>query len=338
MTPWVLGIVAAIGLFVSVLLHELGHSVVALRFGYDIDSIRLWIFGGVARFVEIPEDPRQEIAVSAAGPIVSVALGVASYLAFQAASLDSVVRFVLGYLTLMNVTLAVFNMLPAFPMDGGRVLRALLARNRPFDDATRTAARVGKVFAFLLGILGLLGFNLILIGIAFFVYVGAEGEVRQAEMKASFEGVTVGDLMTPADDIQTVRPETPVSELVVRMLRERHTGYPVVSEGALVGVVTLDDLQEVPDGEREAYRVEDVMTTDLETIQVDSNPVDALRRMQRTGVGRLPVVGSSGRMVGLISREDLVTALTLGRVGGLAEELRRSGLRRGEGSASRVRG
>lgn len=327
-TPWILGITVALGLFVGVLLHELGHSLVALHFGYDIESIELWILGGVAQFREMPDKPRQEMAVAIAGPVVSVALGVLSYVVFRAVPPgSSATQFVFGHLALVNIMLAAFNLLPAFPMDGGRVLRAWLARTRPFADATRIAARVGKVFAFLLGLVGLLGFNLLLIGVAFFIYIAAEGEARQAEVGASFEGVTVGDLMTPVSDLRTVHPENSVSELVARMFRDRHTGYPVVSDGALVGVVTLDDLKGVPEVERETSRVKDVMTTDLETIQVDDSPVDALQQVQETGVGRLPVVDDSGAMVGLISRTDLVMALTFGRVDGLLEDLRRSRLR-----------
>ncbi|MFB6217800.1 MAG: CBS domain-containing protein, partial [Halobacteriaceae archaeon] len=223
-----------------------------------------------------------------------------------------------------NVALAAFNLLPAFPMDGGRVLRAVLARNRPFVEATRTAARVGKLFAALLGVVGLLGLNVVLVGVAFFIYVGATGEVRQAELRASFEGVTVGDLMTPLGDLRTVPPEMPVSDLVALLFRERHTGYPVVDDGTLVGIVTLEDLRTVPADDRGAYRVEDVMTTDLETVRVDANPVDALARMQQAGVGRLPVVDDRGAMVGLLSRTDLLAALTVGRPAGLLDELRRA--------------
>ncbi|MDY6819672.1 MAG: CBS domain-containing protein [Halobacteriales archaeon] len=334
-TPWLLGIAAAVGLFVGVLLHELGHSVVAIHYGYEIESIKLWIFGGVAQFLEMPEQPRQEVAVSIAGPLVSVVLGVFSYIGFRIVSpVSPVLTFVFGYLTLMNISLTVFNLLPAFPMDGGRVLRAWLARNQPFAEATRTAARVGKVFAILLGLIGLLGFNLLLIGIAFFIYIGAEGEARQAEMKATFEGVTVGDLMTPVVDLQTVRPETPISELVTRMLRERHTGYPVVSNDGLVGIVTLDDLQHIPEAERDAYRVKDLMTSDLETIHIDDNPIDALQRMQQTGIGRLPVVDDTGAMVGLISRTDLMKAFTISSVGSLLDDLRQPRLRSAETSST----
>ncbi|MFW5895987.1 MAG: site-2 protease family protein, partial [archaeon] len=163
-TPWILGSAAAIGLFVGVLLHELGHSLVAMHYGFEIDSIKLWLLGGVAQFTEMPENWKQEFSVAIAGPAVSVALGVLSYVAFLATPMElPTVRFVVGYLALMNVALAGFNMLPGFPMDGGRVLRALLARNRTHVRATQIAATVGKGFAILLGFIGLLAFDLILL-------------------------------------------------------------------------------------------------------------------------------------------------------------------------------
>ncbi len=331
-TPWILGLAAAIGLFVGVLLHELGHSLTAQRYGFPIESITLWLFGGLAALSEMPENWKQELNIAIAGPIVSVLVGVASYGLYLLAeptlggvvgpaTLDGLL-FVLGYLAVLNVALAVFNMLPAFPMDGGRVLRALLARNRPYAQATQQAAGVGKLFAVLMGIFGLFAFNPILIGIAFFIYIAASGEAQQVTMKAAFDGVTVADVMTPASDLQTVTPETTVAELVERMFRERHTGYPVIEDGHLVGLVTLADARAIDPVERDAYLVEDVMSSDLETIDPDANAIDAIERMQRSRIGRLLVVddpgdrwgdspNDEGDLVGIISRSDLMTALDI---------------------------
>ena len=310
-TQWVLGAAAAIGLFVCVLFHEFGHSLVAMRYGYEIESITLWLFGGVARFTEMPEDWRQELTIAIAGPIVSLGLGVVAYLGFLLlpTALDPV-KFVVGYLALTNVVLAVFNMLPGFPMDGGRVLRALLARSRPHAQATKIAAEVGKVFAFLLGIFGLFT-NLLLIALAFFIYIGASSEAQQTVMKAAFEGVTVTDVMTRREDLHTVDTDTSVAELLDRMFVDRHTGYPVLRNGRLVGVVTLDDARSVKEVERDAYRVEDVMSADLRTISPDADAMTALQQMQENKVGRLPVVDDTGEIVGLISRSDLVTAFNV---------------------------
>ncbi|WP_254762701.1 site-2 protease family protein [Natrinema marinum] len=346
-TPWVLGLTAAVGLFVGVILHELGHSLTARRYGFPIDSITLWLFGGIASFSEMPEDWRQELTIAVAGPIVSVLVGIGSYglyalvpsvLGDASPAILTGARFVLGYLALLNVSLAIFNMLPAFPMDGGRVLRALLARSKPYAQATQQAASVGKLFAVLMGLLGLFAFNIILIGVAFFVFIAASSEAQQVTMKAAFQDVTVGDIMTPASELHTVEPDTSVAELIRRMFTERHTGYPVIERGGfegerLVGLVTLSDAREIEPVEREAYTVDDVMTTDLQTITAESDAMTAIERMQEHGIGRLLVVSGGaqpsadgtleessrdddGDFVGLISRSDVMTALDIVRQSG----------------------
>jgi CBS domain-containing protein len=281
-----------------------------MRYGYEIESITLWLFGGVARFTEIPEDWRQEFTIAVAGPIVSVLVGVVSYVAFLAVSGSDALQFVLGYLAVTNVALAVFNMLPGFPMDGGRVLRALLARTRPHAQATQIAARVGKVFALLLGLVGLLS-NLFLVALAFFIYIGASGEAQQTVMKAAFQDIVVRDVMTPAEELDVVDEDASVADLMERMFRERHTGYPVVRAGELVGMVTLEDARAVREVERDAYRVSDVMTTELATITPDADALDAISLMQERGVGRLPVLDADGNLVGLVSRSDMVTAFNI---------------------------
>jgi len=313
--PWILGLASALGLFASVVLHELGHSLVAIRYGYPISSITLWIFGGIAQLEEMPEDWKHELLIALAGPIVSVGLGVVSLLLFLAvpASTDTAVAaatFLFGYLALMNVALAIFNMLPGFPMDGGRVLRALLARRRPYARATKIAAEVGKFFAIVLGLLALFAFNLFLVAIAFFIYVGAASEAQMTAMRAAFEGVQVRDVMTPADRVEAVEAATSVADLVERMFRERHTGYPVERDGEIVGMVTLEDARAVREVERDAYRVEEIMTTDLETIEPTADAMDAMMRIEQNNIGRL-LVHDGEEMVGILTRSDLVTALNI---------------------------
>ncbi|WP_396613367.1 M50 family metallopeptidase (plasmid) [Haloferax sp. S1W] len=314
--PWFLGLASALGLFGGVLLHEFGHSIVALRYGYEIDSITLWLLGGVASFTEFPEDWRHELVIAIAGPVVSVLLGVGSYVVFTSlpASVDAA-RFVFGYLAILNIVLAAFNLLPGFPMDGGRILRALLARNQPHAKATQQAAAVGKVFAFGLGILGLFT-NWFLIILAFFIYIAASGEAQQTTIKAAFEDITVSDVMTPEENLKTVSEETTISDLLSRMFTERHIGYPVMRDGDLVGMVTLDDASAVEEVERDAYRVEDVMSTDLYTITPDADAMTAFQQMQQNGVGRLPVVNETGDLVGIISRTDMMRAFNVIQSGG----------------------
>jgi Zn-dependent protease/CBS domain-containing protein len=310
MGPWLLGSVAAIGLFVCVLLHEFGHSIVAMRFGYEIDSITLWLLGGVASFSEMPEDWREELAIAVAGPAVSVGLGVVAYgvvLVLPATAQQAL--FVMGYLALTNVILAIFNLLPGFPMDGGRVLRALLARTRPHARATQLAAEVGKGFAILLGFVGLFA-NIFLLALAFFIYMGASAESQQTVMKAAFDGVTVSDIMTPQPRLDTVESTTTVAGLLDRMLSERHTGYPVLHAGRLVGMVTLDDARDVAAVERDALRVEDVMSDELQVTHPETPAMDALETLQRHDIGRLPVVVDD-ELVGLVSRSDLMRAFSI---------------------------
>jgi Zn-dependent protease/CBS domain-containing protein len=318
--PLVLGSAAAVGLFLSVLLHEFGHALAARRYGYGIQSITLWLFGGVAQFEENPDDWRAELVIAVAGPAVSVGLGLGFGAVTRAVSLPDTAAFVVGYLALMNVVLAAFNMLPGFPMDGGRVLRALLASSYSYPKATKIAADVGKLFAFLMGFVGILSQDWLLVGLALFVYVAASGEAQQTALQAAFEDVTVGDIMTPGPEVKTVTPRTSVAELLDKMVRERHTGYPVIENGRLVGMVTLEDAQGVREVEQDAYTVGDVMATDIASVAPETDAMQALQAMQSRGVGRLVVVDDGGELVGLISRTDLMTAFDIirrgGRIGG----------------------
>ncbi len=319
--PWILGILAAVGLFVGVVLHELGHSLVAMHYGFPIESITLWLFGGVAQLDEMPEDWRQELVIAIAGPAVSIVIGVASYVTFaivppSPSTVIEATRFVLSYLAIMNLALAAFNLLPGFPMDGGRVLRALLARTRPYARATQIAAEVGKGFAILLGLFGLLAvFNPILIALAFFIYIGAAGEAQQTTMRAAFEGVVVEDIMTPAADVRTVDARTSVADLIDLMFRERHTGYPVERDGEIVGLVTLEDAQAVREVERDAFSIEEVMTTDVQTVSPETDVMTALETLENNDIGRL-LVHDGEEFVGILTRTDVMTALSIIKTSG----------------------
>ncbi|MDZ7850015.1 MAG: M50 family metallopeptidase [Halodesulfurarchaeum sp.] len=316
--PMILGMAAALGLFAGVLLHEFGHALVAIHYGFPIESITLWFLGGIAQLSEQPEDWKIELQIAIAGPVVSVVLGVFLWVVLTLfPTSPDVALFLLAYLALINVALAAFNMLPGFPMDGGRVLRALLARKRTFARATHLAAEVGKGVAIILGIVGLFSFNIILIGIAFFIYIGAAGESQQTTLKAAFEGVSVADVMTPVESVATVAPEESVADLVERMFRKRYTGFPVEENEEIVGMVTLSDAREVEPVERDAFTVRDIMSTDLKTIEPTADAAAALERIQRESVGRLVVVDEHGEMAGLLSRTDLMRAFEIIKTSGL---------------------
>ena len=313
--PWILGSLGAIGLFASVLLHELGHSVAAIRYGFPIKSITLWLLGGVAQLTEQPTNWREELVIAIAGPIVSIALGVGLWVGVYLVPVGmDALLFVVAYLAVMNLILAAFNMLPGFPMDGGRVLRALLARNQSFAVATAQAARVGKVFAIGLGLFGLFFMNFILVAVALFIYIAASGEARHTALKHAMDGIVARDVMTPADHLDVVGPELTVEELIARMYQDRHTGYPVLENGDVVGVVALDDVRGISPEQRSETRVADIMTTDITSVHLDDEAFDAIQALQQNDIGRLLVLDADGNLAGLITRSDLVTALDIGSV------------------------
>ncbi len=311
-TPWLLGLGAAVGLFIGVTLHELGHSVVAMHYGYTIDSITLWLLGGLAQFSEQPDHWTHEFWIAIAGPIVSIGVGTLSYVTVLVlpGGLDALL-FVLGYLAVLNIVLAVFNMIPAFPLDGGRVLRALYTRTNTLAEAPAKAVRVGKVFAVLLGLVGLLTVNIFMIAVAFFIYIAGSAEGRHTAVASVFEGVAVREVMTPAAEVVTVSPELTADELLDQMLRERHSGYPVLDNGDVVGMITIDDIKSLPTEERSTTRVGEVMNRDLKTISIDETAMTAFINVSRHDVGRLIVTDATGNFVGLITRTDLIRAFEI---------------------------
>jgi Zn-dependent protease/CBS domain-containing protein len=307
-TPWLIGTLAAIGLFVSVTLHELGHSYVARRYGIHIESITLWILGGMAALSEVPREWDREFWIAIAGPAASVLVGAVCYVGLLATPESlPIVRFVVGYLAIVNVVLVVFNLLPAFPMDGGRILRALLARNRPYASATRIAGRVGVLFAILFAVVGVLGFNPILLLLALFVYGAATTESRTTIIDDLLEGTTVGDIMTTGTD--HVEADDTVSGLVNRMIRERRTAYPVSDGGETVGLVSLADLKRVTEADRETTRVEAVMH-DAPRIEASADAFDTLAGLGGSGPA---LVLRDGAVVGTLSQEDYSHALSFKR-------------------------
>ena len=304
--PVIVGVATALGLFVGVLLHELGHSWTARRYGITITSITLWIFGGMARMEDLPEDWNVELYVALAGPAMSVLVGAACYASLFVLPAQPVLVVVVGSLAVINVTLAIFNLVPAFPMDGGRVLRALLARSRPYAEATRTAATVGKFMAVLMAILAVLAFAPILLLVAMFVYIAAGAESRATVLRELFKGVTVRELMST--DVRTVTPETTVAEFLDRVLTERTTAYPVMERGTVTGVVTLDSIRSVPVDDRETTTVADVMGSSPPTVAPDADAFDALSAMSATAGDRVLVV-EEGRFVGQLTTDDFMTAI-----------------------------
>lgn len=309
--PFALGLFAAVGLFASVVLHELGHSVVGLRYGARVKRITLWLLGGVAQFEEIPRQRGAEAVIAIAGPVTSIAVASVCSVLRRLLPFDlHAAQFVVGYLAVTNVALAVFNMLPALPLDGGRVLRALLALRMPYLKATQTAAHASAFVALLLGLYGFLSVNLFLMLVALFVYMAGTAETQQALVAEMLEGIGVRDLMTR--DVVTVAHDMRLGDLIAKMLQERHLGYPVVdASGRLVGMVDLADIQ----GRGADVPVDQVMTQRVTTISERASALEAFQVMSRNNFRRLVVIGAGRDMVGIISKTDLVRAVQVRVVG-----------------------
>ncbi|MEE8360911.1 MAG: site-2 protease family protein [Gemmatimonadales bacterium] len=321
-TYWAMGIAGTLGLFLSVVLHELSHSLVARRHGVEMRGITLFLFGGVAQMGSEPETPRAEFRIAIAGPIASVIIGGLFFLLGQgsaAASAPTPVTGVLSYLGLINMVLAVFNLVPAFPLDGGRVLRAVLWHLKgDLRWATRVAAQMGSGFGMVLivlGVMSLISGNVIagmwwmLIGM--FLRGAARRSYQQLMVRRALEGEPVSRFMCV--DPTTVSPDISLSSLVEDYFyRDFHTFYPVVGAGGLVGGVSLKQVKGIPRDRWADSTVGDLAEplSESNTIQPDSEAVEALSSMQKTGISRLMVL-EGDRLVGIVTLKDLLRFLAL---------------------------
>jgi Zn-dependent protease/predicted transcriptional regulator len=308
-TPFLWGLVVALALFGSVLVHELAHSLYALAKGGRVRAITLTLIGGVSELSEPPRRGRDEAMMALVGPLTSLLLGGGFYLLLRAlagtGSFD--VRFAAFHLFSLNVVLGLFNLLPAFPMDGGRVLRGLLAEKWGAVRATRVAATAGKGFAVLFAIAGFLSANILLMVVAFFVYLGAEAESRGVLLKALLGQLRVRDLMSAR--LEAVDPSTSVYELGERMLRSRRLAFPVVEGGSVVGAVSLEDVRKVPAGERGHRHVADIVRR-IPPVEASDDASRALRALAEARAPLVPVV-EGGAFVGVLTQQDLSRALQL---------------------------
>jgi Zn-dependent protease/CBS domain-containing protein len=323
---YVLSTIAAILFFATLLFHELSHSFVAQNYGAQVRGITLFVIGGVSQMEEIPKEPRMEARISFAGPGLSLSIGVITYALFLyfgpvsrtiigntpviEATYANAALIVLGILAFYNIILGIFNLIPAFPMDGGRILRAALAMRMPYIDATRKAVAVGKSFAFAMGILGLFTFQFFLLLIAVFIYFGGSEEEKATVISVTLEGVKVRDLMTHVPDVIYVPPDWTLDQLIDVMFKTKHMGYPVQESqnSPVIGVITFSDVQRVPASMRGTTRIEDVMKRDIIAIPPDADAFDALKLMSMRNLGRL-IVMEDRRMLGIVSRTDLMRAI-----------------------------
>ena len=315
LAPYIVGAIVALGLFAGVLLHEIAHCIVAKRMGVPINSITLLIFGGVSSMEEKAPDPRVELPMALIGPLSSMAVGVVfiALLYFTAGVVDDLplaglLIFLFSYLGLLNIFLFIFNLLPAFPMDGGRVLRAYLAGRMPLHRATKIAADVGKVFAVIFSIVGIILFSPLLILIAFFIFIGAGQESTAIKYNFLLKDVSVGAVM--ARNVMTLSPTTPIREVLDLMYTTKHLGFPVIDRGYLAGMVTLADIHKIPPLDREAMQARDIMTRDVITLSPQAPIIDGLMLMSRYNIGRIPVMDGD-RLIGLVTRTDIMKVIEI---------------------------
>jgi Zn-dependent protease len=257
-----LGLFAVLGLFASVVLHELGHSLTARRYGVNVRRITLWFLGGVAEFEEMPRQRGAEAVVAIAGPIVSFALAGLFWVASMFVQGVPAAWLICFYLTAVNLMLGLFNLIPAMPLDGGRILRSLLALRMPYARATAIAGNVAIALAILLGVWGLTSFNGWTMVLAFFIFNAARNETRQSLIVESLRGLRVGDVMNrlfpgmlPTANVVTIRQDAPAVDAITLMARQ-HVGQLVVVDdvGQSVGVISMSDLLHAIDARSTQYQ------------------------------------------------------------------------------------
>lgn len=322
LTYWLMGVAGALGLLVSIVFHELWHSLIARRLGLPMRGITLFIFGGVAEMTEEPSSPKVEFFMAVAGPISSVVLGLGLFgIVFLGDSLGwpQSVTGVINYLALLNLILAGFNLIPAFPLDGGRVLRSVLwGWKDNIRWATQLSSKIGGGFGIVLIIIGLIevitgnfvgGIWMFLIGM--FIRGASQTAYKQLILRRSLEGEKVRRFMK--SDPVTVPPSLSVEDLVEDYIYKHHYKmYPVVEEGKLIGCVTINQVKEIPKEERDKRKVAELAQScsGKNTIGPDEDAMQALSIMRKNRASRL-MVAEGDKLVGMISLKDMMGLLSL---------------------------
>jgi Zn-dependent protease/CBS domain-containing protein len=309
--------VTIVALFFCVLLHEFGHSLAAQRLGIGIHSITLLPLGGISNLESLPETPADEVKITLAGPLVNVVLAPVFFgvgLLFGAVprvpadpfmDIGSVGQFFF-YLGYLNVVLAVFNLIPAFPLDGGRILRALLATRLGALRATDISSVVGKIFAAVFFLVGLISGNLLLAVVAAFIYIGANGEAQMVRQRGLTRGLTVSDVMGTKPRTETVTPDHTFEQVLDSISHGYQEDFPVVDEsGNLVGMLTRDEIMTAAHSPERYSSVRDLMKTNVPTISSQADLFDdGLRILQQSRLRALPIT-ENGELVGMLTIEDV---------------------------------
>ncbi|MFZ2055062.1 MAG: site-2 protease family protein [Candidatus Aminicenantales bacterium] len=313
------GIVVILLLFFCVTLHELAHSLTAMRFGVKVRGITLLPIGGISQMEEMPKKPKEELLMSVAGPLTNFVIAAALILVsvpfrweagLSAGHLNEVLGSVRwaglpSYLTFANIMLGIFNLLPAYPMDGGRVLRSILALKMDHAKATTWAVNIGQGMAWLLGLWGVLSGAWMLVIIAIFIYLGASQEGQMIEAKGVLGKLSVRQAMTGR--FQTVTPDAPLSQVVDLILHSFQTDFAVIEEGRLAGFISEFDLVGALKTYGPEVAVKQVMKTEVPTADPDETLFEARQRMGMARLKSIPVL-KEGRLEGMLTAEDISEA------------------------------
>jgi Zn-dependent protease/predicted transcriptional regulator len=316
---WLAGLVAALFFFASILVHELSHSFMAMRSGIKIPAITLFVFGGMAHIAEEPKTPKIEFSMAIVGPLTSLLLSGFFWglkLLFED-SIPTMAVIVLEYLAWINLALGIFNLFPGFPLDGGRVFRALWWwKTGSLTRATKVASDMGKGLAVTLIILGAL--QIVaggLLGGLWFIFIGmflrgmAAGGYQELILRQSLEAVHAREIMV--HDVVSVPPDLPLSRVITDyFLRFGYRGFPVAQNNHVVGVISLADVKKVPEEERASIKAEEVMIPRGGNIEIapEASLAEALKKMNQEQVGRLLVI-ENHEMIGMITRTGLLRHL-----------------------------
>jgi Zn-dependent protease/predicted transcriptional regulator len=316
---WIVGISASVLFFVTVLVHELAHAAVAIRRGLPVPKITLFIFGGVSTVAEQPRTAGEEFAIAAAGPATSLLIAIVTgLLGFALGSYEKAEGLLL-YLAIVNLLLAVFNILPGFPLDGGRVLRSIIwGRTKSLPQATRIATGVGEMFGYVLmfagGFLLLAGYifdGIWLIFIGWFLHGAARAEGQGTRLERTLHGLTARDVMRA--DFPTVSPGDSIQGIVDHhMLQTGERAVMVSRDDAVLGILTVSDIKHIPREDWANTPVQGVMTPrdKIVTVSADAGALEALNLIAKNGLNQVPVL-DNGRMIGLIARRELVERIHL---------------------------
>ena len=310
----IMGVGFIVALFACVVLHEFGHALTARRYGIRTEKITLLPIGGVASMERMPDDPKQEIAVALAGPAVNIVIAALLWLwltatgsMVDAEQLSITDGSFLQRLMFINLILAIFNLLPAFPMDGGRVLRAILALRMDHVRATQIAASVGQGLALWLGFLGLL-YNPFLIFIAFFVWIGAASEAESEQIKSTISGSSVGKAMLT--DFQVLAPDDLLSHVVELTLAGSQTDFPILKDSAMIGVLGQVDLLRGLQQGGEQNRVKDFMQSEVYSADI-KEPLEQVLKSIQSHHCSLVSVTEDDKFVGIVNLENIIELIQI---------------------------